>query len=107
MFLFRALPLDLVHNILAYNRGFAVKNGKLVDIHRLDLRKYAFLLDLPKIKALEDDVAEVVLPIRNSNCYFCLLYIQCNAASGLELQKLCIENGTSSFLDYVTYNVPL
>ena len=105
--MFEALPLDLVHNILAYDRRFAVKHGKLIEYKRLDLRKYAFLLDLPKIKALEDDVAEVVLPIPNSTCYFCLLYVQCNATSGLELQKLPLETGPTYFLDYATYSVPL
>jgi hypothetical protein len=104
--MFQALPLDAVHHILSYDRRFAVKHGKLVEFKRLDLTKYAFLLNLPRVKMLEDDVSEVVLPIKNSTCYFCLLSIQCNATNGLEFQKLSRENGTTYFLDYATYSLP-
>jgi hypothetical protein len=105
MSLFRALPLEALHHILSYNRHFVVRNGKLIQINRLDLAPYAFLLNLPKIKVVEDDVSEVVLPIKNSNCFFCLLSIHYNASNGLELQKFARDYGVTYFLDYVTYTV--
>ena len=35
-----ALPLDIIHNILSYNRNFVVRKGKLYTIKRLDVSKY-------------------------------------------------------------------
>lgn len=34
------LPLEIIYNILSYNRNFVVKKGKLHTIRRLDMSKY-------------------------------------------------------------------
>jgi len=34
------LPLEIIYNILTYNRHFVIKNGKLITINRLDMSKY-------------------------------------------------------------------
>lgn len=34
------LPIEIIYNILSYNRHFIIKNGKLVTINRLDMSKY-------------------------------------------------------------------
>ena len=34
------LPLDIIYNILSYNRHFVIKHGKLHTMNRLDMSKY-------------------------------------------------------------------
>ena len=102
---FKELPRELVYHILSFNRHFVVRNGQFIQINRLDLGPYAFLLAIPKIKMLEDTISEVVLPIKNSNCFFCLMSIHYNESNGLELQKFARDQGVLYFLDYMTYTL--
>ena len=97
--------MDAIHHILSYNRNFIFRNGKLIQINRIDLSPYQFLLKIPKIKVLDNEIAEVVLPIKNSDCFFCLMSIHYNATNGLELQKFARDYGVLYFLDYVTYTL--
>ena len=61
------------------------------------------LAAIPKIKLLEEDVSEAVLPIKNSNQFFCLLSTNYNRHHTIELQKLSNQYGNTYFLDYITY----
>jgi hypothetical protein len=42
------LSLDLVHGILMYDRRFIIREKKLVEIGKININKYKFLLDIPK-----------------------------------------------------------
>jgi len=33
-------PIEIIYNILSYNRHFIIKNGKLITINRLNMSKY-------------------------------------------------------------------
>jgi hypothetical protein len=101
--LFSALPLELQYHILTYNRNFVLKNGKLVEIKRIDPMKYALLRGIPRIIILDDDISEVVLPIQNLTHFFCLLSTNYNGVRAMELQKLASEHGNTYFLDYITH----
>lgn len=35
-----SFPIEIIYNILSYNRHFIIKNGKLVTINRLNMSKY-------------------------------------------------------------------
>ena len=99
--MFQALPLDAVHHILSYDRRFAVKHGKLVEFKKIDVSKYAFLLNLPT-KTVQKHVAEVVLPI-HSTSFFCLISVPHKTTHGLVLQKVSNKTGKGFFLDYAKH----
>lgn len=99
------LPLDIVYHILTYDRRFVFREGNLIQINKIDKNKYKFLLDIPKIQILEDNIPEVLLPINESVHFFCLMSTNYNHQHAIELQKLTSYNGFTCVLDIITYNI--
>ena len=56
MSLFKRLPMDIVKYILPYDSRFALRNGEIIQINKLDMNKYKtvalnlLLIKKPKIK---------------------------------------------------------
>ena len=44
--IFKTLPIDIVNQILLYDSRYAMHNGKIIIIRKLDLNKYKTVIDL-------------------------------------------------------------
>jgi hypothetical protein len=99
------LSLDLVHGILMYDRRFIIREKKLVEIGKINLKKYKLLLDIPKKEIIEDNILEVLLKIKDSVNYFCLMSTDYNNEYAIELQKLSFYDGKTYFIDSIIHDI--
>jgi hypothetical protein len=99
------LCLDLVHGILMYDRRFIIREKKLVEIGKINMNKYKFLLDIPKKEIIEDNIPEILLKIKDSENYFCLMSTDYNNEYAIELQKLSLNDGKTYFIDSIIHDI--
>ena len=99
------LSLDLVHGILMYDRRFIIREKKLVEIGKININKYKLLLDIPKKEIIEDNILEVLLKIKDSVKYFCLMSTDYNNEYAIELQKLSLNDGKTYFIDSIIHDI--
>jgi len=99
------LSLDLVHGILMYDRRFIIREKKLVEIGKINLKKYKLLLDIPKKEIIEDNILEVMLKIKDSVNYFCLMSTDYNNEYAIELQKLSLNDGKTYFIYSIIHDI--
>ena len=63
------LPYELIYHILLYDKRFILRNGKLMDIGKIELTNYQFLLNKPAIIKENNEYT-----VHFSNIMFKLIY---------------------------------
>jgi predicted RNA-binding protein with PUA domain len=62
LYLFSNLPMDLIKNILTFNKNFVIRRGEIMTIKKIpkDDPRYCILMQKPKIKEMLYNASKMI-----------------------------------------------